>query len=220
MTPLREAGYTAYVRGQKGFNGVAILSREQPDEVLTRFDDFGSDNEARTMAAHFRGTWIINTYVPQGRSPEDPAFAAKLKFLRDLRALFDSRFGPDRPLLWVGDMNVAPEPLDLFNPQSYEGTAGFHPDERAILKEVASWGFTDLFRKLYPELKQFTFWDYRLPQSFKRNLGWRIDHVMATAPLATALQECSVDTEPRGWPKPSDHTPVVATFDLTRVYAV
>ena len=109
---------------------------------------------------------------------------------------------------------MAPEPLDVFDPQRLEGQVGFHPAERQALAQVAAWGLVDLFRLHHPQEKQFSFWDYRLPQSFRRNLGWRIDHLLATQPLARLCRQCWVDSEPRSLERPSDHTPVLARLDL------
>jgi exodeoxyribonuclease-3 len=94
---------------------------------------------------------------------------------------------------------------------------GFHPAEREALKNVLSWGLHDLFRRRHPEEKQFTFWDYRLPKSYSRNLGWRLDHIMATAPAADASLQCAVDHELRGQAGPSDHAPIWAELDLDRL---
>jgi exodeoxyribonuclease-3 len=214
---LREAGYESAVRGQKGFNGVAILCRSEPEEVTKEFRDGEPDDEARLIAAKVDGVWVVDTYVPQGREPGNPAFQYKLDFFDRLRRWFDSRFAPDQPLIWTGDINVAPEAIDVFDPDRMDGQVGFHPAERNALSEVAAWGFTDLFRKLHPEERRFSFWDFRLPMSFKRNLGWRLDHVLGTDPMTGAAVDCVIDSEPRGWNKPSDHTPVVAEFDLDKL---
>jgi exodeoxyribonuclease-3 len=212
--PFTEMGYTASVRGQKSFNGVAILTLRQPKEVLSEFCDGGPEDEARLLAVHVDDIWVINTYVPQGRSPEDPAFRHKLAFFARLKQWLETRFDPALPLVWTGDINVAPESMDVFDPKRMEGKVGFHPAEREALASVAAWGLTDLFRKHRPEQKQFTFWDYRLPKSFERDLGWRIDHILATETLVSASIDCFVDTEPRVLDKPSDHTPVCAEFGL------
>jgi exodeoxyribonuclease-3 len=124
------------------------------------------------------------------------------------------RCQPEHPILWCGDINVAPGPLDVYDPKRLQGQVGFHPDEWAALARTMSWGLSDLFRKFHPEEKQFTFWDYRLPKSFARDLGWRIDHMLASQALAANCLNCWVDSEPRGWEKPSDHTPILASFNL------
>ncbi len=215
--PFLEAGYKIRVRGQKSFNGVALITKTEPAAERRGFNDSQPDDEARLIAGLVDGVWVVNTYVPQGRHPDDPAFKDKLNFLGRLKDWFAGRFDLTQPLIWVGDINVAPQAIDVFDARRLEGEVVFHPAERRALKEVADLGFSDLFRRLHPEQKQFTFWDYRLPQSFKRNLGWRLDLIMATRPAAEAAIFCAVDPEPRAQPKPSDHTPVWAEFDRGRL---
>lgn len=209
-----DLGYVASVRGQKAFNGVAIFSKQAPDEVVRSFDDGQEGAQARFIAIRSKDLWIVNTYVPQGRDPEDPAFAYKLGFLARLKAWISDRFQPAQKLLWTGDINVAPEPIDVYDPERMDGQVGFHPAEREAFYDVLSWGFTDLFRTRHPKRQQFTFWDYRLPNGFKRNLGWRLDHILVTAPLLECAGDCDVDTNQRTMEKPSDHTPVWAGFEL------
>lgn len=211
---LAEAGYQSAVWGQKAYHGVAILSRRPPQQVLKGFDDGQPLAESRLISALVDGVWVVNTYVPQGRDPSHPAFQDKLAFIERLGRFLRARFQPGDPLVWLGDINVAPQPLDVFDPERLQGQVGFHPAEHQALAQVTAWGLTDLFRLHHPGEKQFTFWDYRLPKSFARNLGWRIDHLLATAPLAQACRAAWVDTEPRGREKPSDHAPVLASFEL------
>lgn len=212
-----EAGYASFVRGQKAFHGVAILTRTQPADVRLGFDDGAPDEEARLIAVLADGVWVVNTYIPQGRAVDDPAFQYKLDFFARLKRWLVNRFDADRPLVWAGDLNVAPTDIDVFDPERTSGEVGCHPSERHALADVAAWGLVDLFRRHHPDQKQFTFWDYRLPNGFKRNLGWRLDHILATAGLADVSGKCQVDVAPRGLPKPSDHTPVWAEFDLARL---
>lgn len=210
-----DLGYRASVYGQKSFNGVAILSTSDPVEVTRVFLAGLSEGEARIIAGRFDGVWIVNTYVPQGRDPSHPAFRQKLGFLGNLRAWFESNFAQDQPLIWVGDINVAPDAIDVYDPQRLDGEVGFHPMERETLQTVCSWGFTDLFRKHHPDRQQFTFWDYRIPKSLQRNLGWRLDHIYATKVVADVSLDCVIDVEPRALERASDHTPVIAEIDLT-----
>lgn len=216
-SPFIDAGYSVTVRGQKSFNGVAIVSKQPPQAILREFNDGESDEEARLLCIQVNGVWVVNTYVPQGRSPQDPAFQQKLQFFARLNRLFHARFDPHEPMVWTGDINVAPTPLDVFDPKRMEGQVGFHPAEWEALATVTRWGLVDLYRKHHPDARQFTFWDYRLPKSLDRDLGWRIDHILATEPLASASLDCRVDVEPRRLEKPSDHTAVVAEFELERV---
>ena len=212
-----DLGYTPVFRGQKSYNGVALIMKGAPDEVRLDLSDPGPDEEARFIAARTNGIWVVNTYVPQGRAPDHPAFQSKLAFFARLLDLFGGEFSPQDPLVWTGDMNVAPQGIDVFDPEKMAGEIGCHPDERRAWSEVAAWGFTDLFRHLNPDEREFTFWDYRLPNGFKRNLGWRLDHVLVTSPLVRAAEKCVVDRAPRALEKPSDHTPVLAEFDLSRI---
>ncbi len=212
--PFRDMGYVVSYRGQKAFNGVAVFSRSEPQEVIKTFDDGFDSEQARFIAVRLDGIWIVNTYIPQGRDPDNPAFEYKLQFFAQLKRWFQGSFQPTDPLIWTGDINVAPEPIDVYDPQRLQGQVGFHPREREAFADVLSWGFTDLFRYCHPERKQFTFWDYRLRGGFKRNLGWRLDHILVTEPLLRRVVACDVDTDARSVPKPSDHTPVWAEFDL------
>jgi len=211
---LREIGYEASVCGQKAFHGVATLSLKKPEAVFRGLGDDVPDEEARLIGVKFGGIWVLNTYIPQGRSPEHPAFQIKLAFFSRLRSLLEREFKPDQPIIWTGDMNVAPEDIDVFSPRRMDGKVGFHPLEKKAYAEVVDWGFSDLFRKHHPGVKQFTFWDYRLPESVRRNLGWRLDHILATRCLAEVSVECMVDPGPREEAGPSDHTPVWAEFEL------
>ncbi len=215
--PLEEAGYRVAFWGQKSFNGVAVLTKNEPEEVRIGFGDGQPDDQARLITALVDGVWLVNTYMPQGQEVGAPAFEYKLKFFDRLRVWLEANFSPESPLIWTGDMNVAPEDIDVFDPKRMAGKVGCHPDERKALEQVAGWGLSDCFRQHHPDVKQFTFWDYRLPKSFQRNLGWRLDLVMATQSLAAVCSAAEVDSEPRGWTKPSDHTPVLATFDLAKL---
>jgi exodeoxyribonuclease-3 len=217
--PFEEAGYHVSLRGQKSFNGVALITRNPPEALVREFSDGQPDDEARFIAARIDGVWVVNTYVPQGRDPDNPAFQSKLQFFRRLNHWFEKQFNPDQPLIWTGDLNVAPTAMDVFDPKRLEGSVGFHPLEREAFSEVCAWGFTDCYRRHHPEKRQFTFWDYRLPKSFERNLGWRLDHLLATSPLAEVCLDCQVDSELRGRQNPSDHTPVWANFDLDKLRA-
>ncbi|MCB2192147.1 MAG: exodeoxyribonuclease III [Deltaproteobacteria bacterium] len=208
---FEELGFHAYFHGQKSFNGVAILSKSEAAEVVPGLEP-GDGGQARVLAVRLDTGWVVNLYVPQGREVGHEAWHYKLEFLDQVAKMLPQRFDPKEPLVVTGDMNVAPTDLDVFDPKRMAGKVSCHPDERAALERIKDWGLTDLFRQHHPEDKQFTFWDYRLPQSFKRDLGWRIDLILGTKPLSKACTECLVDTEPRGLAKPSDHTPVVAKF--------
>jgi exodeoxyribonuclease-3 len=212
--PFVQMGYHVTFRGQKAHAGVAILSREAPDQVRFGLDDDEDPDEARLAHIVLRGISIVNTYVPQGRAIDHPQFPYKMRWLARLREYFDRHSAPSKPLLWLGDLNVAPEPIDVHDPKGNAKHVAFHPDIRDALQQVTGWGFTDILRLHHPEPGQYTYWDYRIPSSLDRNLGWRVDHIFATQPLVHQSSSAWIDVEPRRAERPSDHTPVVAEFTV------
>ena len=214
VAAFKEMGYRAVFRGEKSYNGVAILTKVPMDGFAIGFGD-GEEPECDTRLVRGRiGDFcFINTYVPQGTDPLSEKFAYKLGWFERLRAFFDERFSPDKPLLWAGDFNVAPEPIDVHDPKRLLGQVGFHPDEHRALARVREWGFVDVFRKHRPGPNEYTFWDYRVRDSVARGLGWRVDHIWATAPLAELSVGAGIDTAPRLAQRPSDHTFIYAEFE-------
>ncbi len=204
-------GYKYVFKGHKSYNGVAIFSKSQISNVKFGFDDEPKD-QARLIAAKIAGIVVVNTYVPQGESPESEKFQYKLKWFDRLFKFFRENFNPTDPIIWVGDLNVAPQPIDVYDPKGLLGHVCFCQEVKQAMNKVIRWGFVDVFRMYCNEVGQYTFWDYRLPNSFKRNFGWRLDHIMATKTLAEKCTACYIDKEPRAAKKPSDHTPIVAEF--------
>jgi exodeoxyribonuclease-3 len=204
--------YQYVFKGQKSYNGVAIFSRSEITSTEFGFEDEPKD-QSRLVKAEINGIVIVNSYVPQGYLPESEKFEYKLNWFSRLLAFFDKNFKPTDPVLWVGDFNVAPEAIDVYDPVGLSGHVCFHPDVHKALKRVSQWGFVDVFRMHCSEPGQYTFWDYRMRASVKRNLGWRLDHIMATEPLAKKSTACYIDKKPRLAERPSDHTPIVAEFD-------
>lgn len=208
-----EIGYNCAFKGQKTYNGVAIFSRHPIENIVCGFPDEPAD-ESRLIRAQVDGVIIVNSYVPQGYSADSDKFQYKLRWFERLLDYFRQNFSREDAVLWLGDLNIAPEPIDVYDPEALEGHVCFHPEVRAVLKKVMAWGFVDLFRQHCTEPGQYTFWDYRLRNPLKHNQGWRIDHMMATVPLARKCTACYIDTEPRTANRPSDHTPLVAEFEL------
>jgi exodeoxyribonuclease-3 len=205
--------YHAVFRGEKAYNGVAIVSKKPLNDVKIGFNEHEAEG-TRLIAAGIDGIPIVNTYVPQGFHPLSKKFLEKLDWLKRLYDYFNEHFRPDKPLVWLGDFNVAPEPEDVYDPARLEGQVGFHPDERAALQRFRQWGFIDVVRLHQPGPGYFTFWDYRLKSAVVRNLGWRVDHIWATSPLAKKSIRAWIDIEPRRAERPSDHTIVVAEFTV------
>ncbi len=214
VSTIEEAGYHAAFRGEKSYNGVAILSKTPSENVRCGFDDGGPPDEARLIVGEVNGVPIVNTYVPQGRAPDHPMFATKLEWFARLRAYFESHFSPDEPFLWLGDLNVAPEPIDVHDPKRLAGHVCFNPQVTEALEDVKSWGLADLFRKHVPEPGQYTYYDYRAKDGVAEGKGWRVDHILATQSLADRSTKAWIDLEPRQGEKPSDHTPMLVEFDL------
>lgn len=210
---LHEAGYQVTFRGMKGYNGVATLTRAQPEQIIHGLHE-GPDNEdVRILQTVVGGIPIVNTYVPQGYRITSDKYTFKLKWLERIRCYFEEHLDPRKPALWVGDLNVAPEPIDVYHPEHRVNDVDFHIDARNAYKRAQAWGFIDVFRKLHPGRVQYTYWDY-FRNAFENNWGWRIDHILATAPLAEVCREADVDLLPRKATGASDHTVVWAEFDL------
>ena len=210
-----EAGLHCAFAGQKSYNGVAIISAHELHDVEIGTGNPIWDEEARLIRATVGGVAIVNTYVPQGTAVGTPRFQYKLDWLRGMRDYFSRDFTPDDRILWVGDLNVAREPIDVYDPEGLLGGVCYHPAEHEALDHATQWGFVDVFRKHHPgEPGLYTFWDYRVPNAFKRRMGWRLDHIWATRPLAARSVDSWIDTQPRLMDKPSDHTFICADFNL------
>jgi exodeoxyribonuclease-3 len=209
-----EHGYHCTFRGQKSYNGVAVLSREKPDEVSFGLDDGGQPDDTRLSYTRFGSVHIVNTYVPQGRELEHEMYQYKLEWFQRLKEYFDRHFSTRKRVLWLGDLNVAPLPMDIHNSEKQAHHVCYHVDVREAFADTVAWGFEDVFRKHHPEPDQYTFFDYRTPNAAKRKMGWRIDHMLATRPLAKLCTDSTIDIEPRLKPKPSDHTFLIAEFKV------
>lgn len=208
-------GYTVVFRGEKRYNGVAVASREEPQEISFGLDDGGPTDGDRLIRAVFSGIRVVNTYVPQGHERESPQFYYKLQWFNRLKDFFARHYSPEEPLLWCGDLNVAPEGIDVHNPKRLLGHVCFTPEVWEAFALVKSWGLVDVFRKHHPaEPEQYTFFDYRVPKSVERGLGWRVDHILATSSLVDRSLNCYIDLNPRLAEKPSDHTILVAELEV------
>ncbi len=208
---LAAAGYHAVVNGQRTYHGVAILSREPAADVAPGLRDGGDDSQARLVSARVGDVRILSAYVPNGGEAGSEKFAYKLAWLERLRAHLAATASPQESLLVCGDLNVAPEDRDVAKPDAWADTVLCHPDARAALRGVMDWGLVDTFRLHHAEGGFYSWWDYR-QLAFPRNDGLRIDHVLATAPLAARCTAASIDRDARKGEQPSDHAPVLAEF--------
>ena len=218
QTEFTDLGYQITFKGNKQYNGVAIASRQKPQKVMCGLDDEPNDVE-RIIAATFDDLTIINTYVPQGQDKDSPQYAYKLAWFGRLKKYLKKHFQPQNPVIWCGDLNVAPEKIDVHDPKRILGHVCFNPEVWKAYADVKSWGFVDVFRLHHPaEIGQYTFFDYRVPDAVVRNLGWRVDHILATESLASRSYICNIDLPTRLTEKPSDHVIMVAEFSEVGKY--
>jgi len=212
LKDLEGCGYNIVYRGQKSYNGVAIFSKE-PIEVL-RFGLPGEPaDEARMIAAKIGQITVINTYIPQGFEIDSEKYQYKLAWFNRLGEYFKNNFKPSDKVIWLGDLNVAPEAIDLHSPKTHKNNVCFNPELTEHFYSICKWGFTDLFRMHCTAGGHYTFWDYRAPNALKNNTGWRLDYIMATEALAKNCKACHIDITPRKLSRPSDHTFLIAEFD-------
>ncbi len=209
---LSAAGYHAVTLGQRSYTGVAILSREPATEVRRGFDDDAPpDEQARVIAATVRGVRVIGAYCPNGQALGTDKFVYKMGWFERMRRYLDRHCDRSAPLVWCGDMNVAPGDLDVYDPQAWRDKIHCSEPERAALAGVVDWGLIDTFRTRQAEGGHYSWWDYR-GISFFRNQGLRIDHIFATPSLDARITACEIDREMRKGNNASDHAPVIATI--------
>ncbi|MGA7801607.1 MAG: exodeoxyribonuclease III [Gammaproteobacteria bacterium] len=210
LTDIEAAGYRARYSGQKTYNGVAILSKAEGSDVVTDIPGL-DDPQRRVLAATYGDVRLLNLYVPNGEAVDSPKYGYKLDWLEKLRAFVKEQLARHSKLVVVGDFNIAPQERDVYDPLVWEGRVLFSEPERTALDSLIQLGLCDTFRLFDQPEASFSWWDYRM-RGFARNLGVRIDHVLASEPLCEACTSCRIDKEPRGWERPSDHAPVVAEF--------
>ena len=224
---IESLGYQAAFFGQKTHYGVALLYKQQPEEIIKGFPGDNEDAQRRFIMATFnindQKTTIMNGYFPQGESRDHPQkFPAKQKFYADLTYLIETRHKPDDRLVVIGDMNIAPLDNDIGigddNAKRWlkTGKCSFLPEEREWLQKLYDWGLYDTFRYLHPDVTdRFSWFDYR-SRGFEREprRGLRIDLILATQPLIDHCLESGIDYDIRAMSKPSDHCPVWTVFSV------
>jgi exodeoxyribonuclease-3 len=208
---LKRAGYEVALWGQRSYNGVAICVRPPLSlaDVSRGLGDGERDDEARLIAATVGGVRVICVYVPNGQDLESEKFPYKLAWYRRLRALLDRTAKPDQPVIVCGDFNVTADDRDVAAPDKWRGQIHCSEQERAALADLVGFGFVDLFRQHHPDGGVYSWWDYRGVAFFK-NQGLRIDHILATAAVASRCTACRIDRDARKGQDASDHAPVIA----------
>lgn len=210
---LRQRGYRSESYGQKTYNGVAILAKEEISDVSRGLQDGAEDPQSRLIAATVRGVRVISVYAPNGQEVGSPAYQYKLRWFERLRAYLEVRHSPSTPLVLCGDFNVAPKPDDVHDPAAWEGQTLYSVPEREALERLVSFGLRDTFRLHHAEAGRFSWWDYRM-LAFPKNRGLRIDHLYVTEPLLSACTGADIDREMRKGAQPSDHAPVWAELQV------
>jgi exodeoxyribonuclease III len=214
---LREAGYGALWKGQRSWNGVAILARGiQPVEVRRELPGDPLDEHARYLEAGVEGIVVACLYLPNGNPQPGPKFDYKLAWFERLiehaAALYDS----GKPVVMAGDYNVVPTDFDIYNPRSWLKDALLQPQSRECYQRLLEQGWIDAIRQLHPDEAIFTFWDY-FRKHWDRNAGLRIDHLLCNRALAPCLVDAGVDTWVRAKEHASDHAPAWVKLDLSKL---
>ena len=209
-------GYEVSISGQKSYNGVAIISKYQIDDVRIGFDQVISDytdlsilnQQKRIISAVINDVRIINVYVPNGSSVNSDKFIYKEKWIKCLKFYLDKINSNHMPICLLGDFNIAPEDKDIHTPENYRESIMASSKERKLLKDALDGKLEDVFRIFEPGGNNWSWWDYR-HSAWDRDKGWRIDHIYLTEDILSCANSCWIDKAPRSKEKPSDHAPVI-----------
>ncbi len=224
LEPFKRLGYAVEVYGQKSYNGVAIISKIEGENIKKGFKGFKETNlkvetfqdQKRLISADINGIKFINVYVPNGSSLDSDKFEYKIKWLQCLASFIDEQIKRGELICLMGDFNIAPSNLDIHNPQKYEGGIMASEMERNALNNVLKGRLMDSFRIFEKNTGHWSWWDYR-NNAYELNKGWRIDHIYISKELSPKLKSCVIDCLPRSNPRPSDHAPVMIDLDVNDI---
>ncbi|MEM8788965.1 MAG: exodeoxyribonuclease III [Pseudomonadota bacterium] len=214
-TEIEDLGYTVETHGQKGFNGVAILSKHPLEDVTNGLPGDDTDTQARWIEALVlspRPVRVCGLYLPNGNPAPGPKFDYKLAWMARLQARAQALIASEEAAVMLGDYNIIPQPEDAAHPEAWREDALFRPDARAAFRRLLSLGFTDALRARHHAPETYTFWDYQAG-AWDRNDGIRIDHILMTPQAADRMTDCQIDSAVRGREKPSDHVPIWVSLD-------
>jgi len=209
---LSDSGWQVKFSGQKTYNGVAVMARGPLHDAVTDLPNL-EDPQRRMLAVTYEDVRIINVYVPNGKQVGDEKYDYKLKWLVHLKEFVASELKRYSKVVVTGDFNIAPADEDVHDPKLWKGKILCSEPERESFQRLLALGMTDSFRLFEQPPRSFTWWDYR-KAGFRRDLGLRFDHIVVSDELKRACTSCLIDKEPRKWERPSDHTPVLAHFDV------
>lgn len=213
---FEDRGYAVETHGQKGFNGVAILSKLPLEDVSRGLPGDDSDEQARWIEATVVGKTALRLcglYLPNGNPAPGPKYAYKLAWMERLHTRAADLLVSEMPVVMAGDYNIIPQTEDAAKPEAWTEDALFRPESRAAFRRTLHLGYTEAFRTRDPRPAQYSFWDYQAG-AWERNNGIRIDHLLLSPQAADLLQDCGIDKAVRGGDKPSDHVPVWIELDV------
>jgi exodeoxyribonuclease-3 len=209
---IEAVDYRVVYSGQKTYNGMAIISKQQADEVLTEIPGL-DDPQRRILAATIDGVRVLNLYVVNGQEVGSEKYAWKLEWLARVTDYIQEQLKHNERFVVLGDFNITPEDRDVHDPEAWHERILCSTPEREALQRITDLGLVDTFRLFQQEDASFSWWDYRAA-AFRRNRGLRIDLILASPALADHCRASRIDKEPRRLERPSDHAPVLAEFDL------
>ena len=212
MGDMERLGLSGHWHGQRTYNGVALLAREPISDVVKGIPGY-EDPQARVIAGTVRGVRILNVYVPNGQALDSDKYTYKLDWLTRLQRYIKAELVRYPQLVVMGDFNIAPTDQDVHDPKAWDGSVLVSAPERDALAAIEKLGLVDVFRRFEQAPNSFSWWDYRAA-GFRRNAGLRIDLILTSESLAKQCVHCEIDKTPRHWERPSDHTPVIAAFDI------
>lgn len=208
--------YNIINHGQKSYNGVSILSKYVIDDVKTTFPNNPCEDQARFLEiscmTNIGYARVISVYVPNGGEIGSDKFALKLVFLEQLKCYLSSTNNSDEILIIGGDFNVAPFDIDTYSSQELEGSICCSIEEKTHMRSLLNIGLEDLYRLSNPNIQEFSWWDYR-SGALERNLGLRIDMILSSSMIVDQLEICTIASQYRKMDKPSDHAPIIASFN-------
>ncbi len=213
---VEAAGYRCAVVGQKSWNGVALVSRTQPEVVNRALPGDDGDVQARYVEARFATSagplHVASIYLPNGNPVGTDKFPYKLAFMQRLHQRAHDLLDSEALVVLAGDYNVCPTDKDVYDPIAWANDALCRPESRQALRAILNLGYTDAFRALHPGVPAYSFWDYQAG-AWPKNNGLRIDHLLLSPQATDRLKACGIDRAERGRPEPSDHVPVWVELD-------
>ena len=212
---FEDRGYAVETHGQKGFNGVAILSKLPLEDVTRGLPGDDSDEQARWIEATVVGTTAVRLcglYLPNGNPAPGPKYDYKLAWMTRMRDRAAALLNTEMAVIMAGDYNVIPQAEDAAKPEAWVDDALYRPESRAAFRRIVNLGYTEAFRAREPRPGHYSFWDYQAG-AWQRNNGIRIDHMLLSPQAADLLRDVQIDKDVRGGDKPSDHVPVWVDLD-------